>query len=58
VPKPPKATHHSDIEGVHQDERRNVDVAIDAGQNADDVAEAKRQSRGRPPQSDASNDGT
>ena len=50
--KPPPTTPHSDIKGVHQDERRNVDAANEAGQSAADLAEAKRKSRGRPPESD------
>ncbi|MDB5698627.1 MAG: hypothetical protein JWN69_1431 [Alphaproteobacteria bacterium] len=50
--KPPPATPHSDIDGVHQDERRNTDVAADLGQSAGDVEHAKKASRARPPLSD------
>ncbi len=57
MPKPPEATPHSDIEGIHQDERRNVDAANDAGQSSADLARAKKESRGRPPSSDTADDG-
>lgn len=56
MPKPPKATPHSDIEGIHQDERRNVDAANNAGQSSADLARAKKESRGRPPSSDEEED--
>jgi hypothetical protein len=52
VTKPPPSTPHSDIEGVHQDERRNTDAAAELGQSADDVEQAKQQSRARPPLDD------
>jgi hypothetical protein len=52
VPKPPTTTPHSDIDGIHQDERRNTDVAKDLGQSSGDVEDAKRDSHGRPPLSD------
>jgi len=47
--KPPKATAHSDIDGVHQDEKRNTDVAGDLGQSAGSLSGAKKQSVARPP---------
>lgn len=46
--QPPKATPHSDMTGVHRDEKRNVDSAIEAGQDSGDVAEAKKQDVARP----------
>jgi hypothetical protein len=52
VPKPPQSTPHSDIEGVHRDERRNVDSANDAGQDSGDLAKAHERSQGRPPYCD------
>jgi len=52
VPKPPKSTPHSDLDGVHRDERRNVDSAIDAGQDSGDVARAKEEGVARPPLAD------
>jgi hypothetical protein len=52
MPKPPQATPHSDIDGVHEDEARNVDSANAAGQDSEDLAKAKEKSKGRPPASD------
>jgi hypothetical protein len=53
MPKPPKSTPHSDIDGVHQDERRNTDVASDLGQSAGVVGRAKEKATARPPVSNA-----
>jgi hypothetical protein len=50
--KPPKSTPHSDIDGVHQDERPNVDGAIDAGEDTRDLGLAHEESAGRPRYSD------
>jgi hypothetical protein len=52
MPKPPKSTPHSDLDGVHEDEKRNVDTANAVGQDTADLEEAKRKSTGRPPYSD------
>jgi hypothetical protein len=52
VAKPPASTPHSDIDGVHQDERFNVDSANDAGQDSGDLARAKEKATARPPVSD------
>jgi hypothetical protein len=52
MPKPPRATHNSDIDGVHRDERSNVEVAAEHGQGASDLAAAKRKSVGRPKHDD------
>ena len=46
--KPPKSTPHSDINGVHQDEKRNVDTAVEAGQGATSLARAKKEAKARP----------
>ena len=46
--KPPKSTPHSDIDGIHEDERRNVDVAVETGQDSGDLADAQKQSIARP----------
>lgn len=46
--KPPKTTPHSDIDGVHQDEKRNTDVAAALKQSSGNVAHARRESKGRP----------
>ncbi|HEX8213969.1 MAG TPA: hypothetical protein VF582_00690 [Allosphingosinicella sp.] len=50
--KPPKSTPHSDIDGVHQDERPNVATALDKGQGSRDLERAGEESVGRPPHSD------
>jgi hypothetical protein len=52
VTKPPPSTPHSDLEGVHQDERPNTDVAAELGQSAEDLEQARKESRGRPPVDD------
>ena len=46
--KPPKATPHSDIDGVHRDEKRNTDVAAALGQDSGDVKRAKDEAIARP----------
>ena len=46
--KPPKSPPSSDISGVRQDEKRNVDAAIAADQDAGDLEQARRRSPGRP----------
>jgi hypothetical protein len=46
--KPPESTPHSDIDGVHQDEKRNVDTAVEAGQGAASLARAKKETKARP----------
>lgn len=46
--KLPKATPHSDIDVINQDEKRNTDVAAALKQSSGDVARAKRESKGRP----------
>jgi hypothetical protein len=52
VPKPPQSTPHSDLEGVHRDEKRNVDSANAAGEDSGDLEKARQRSPGRPPYSD------
>ena len=58
VTKPPKSTPHSDIDGVHKDERRNVDTAVDVGQDSSDVQRAAEESVGRPPRSEDEGEGS
>ncbi len=48
MPKPPKTTPHSDIDGVHQDEELNVKVAARTGDSATELAEAKKKDVARP----------
>ena len=50
--KPPKSTPHSDLDGVHRDEKPNVQTAIEAGQGGEDLAAAARQNAARPDYSD------
>lgn len=50
--KPPPSTPHSDIDGIHEDERPNTDVAAELGQDSGDVADAKADSKARPIDSD------
>ena len=52
MPKPRQSTPHSDLDGVHRDEKSNVESANDAGQDSGDLGEAHEQSQGRPPYSD------
>ncbi len=46
--QPPKSTPHSDLDGVHRDERPNVETAVEAGQGTDDLARASDESVARP----------
>ena len=50
--KPPPSTPHSDIDGIHQDEERNVDSAVKAGEDASNLRLAKSESIAKPPYSD------
>ena len=50
--KPPKSTPHSDIDGVHRDEKLNLESAEEAGETAADLALARDQSKGKPPHTD------
>ena len=50
--QPPKSTPHSDLDGVHRDEKPNVESAVEAGQGTDDLARASEESVARPDYSD------
>ena len=52
VTKPPKSTPHSDLDGVHRDEKPNVQTAVEAGQDSEDLARAARENSARPDYSD------
>jgi hypothetical protein len=52
VPKPPKSTPHSDIEGVHRDEKPNVESALEAGQGTENLGLARDEAAAKPPYSD------
>jgi hypothetical protein len=48
MPKPPKTPPHSDLDGVHEDERPNIETANAAGQGAADLERARADSPGKP----------
>ena len=50
MPKPPKSTPHSDIDGVHQDEKPNVATAEETGETTGDLKLARKEAKGRPEQ--------
>jgi hypothetical protein len=52
VTKPPKSTSHSDLDGVHRDEKPNVESAVEAGQGTEDLARAADENAARPNYSD------
>jgi hypothetical protein len=52
VAKPPKSTPHSDLHGVHRDEKPNVETAVEAGQDSEDLARAAKEDAARPDYSD------
>jgi hypothetical protein len=46
--QPPKSTPHSDLDGVHRDEKPNVESAIEAGEGTEDLARASDEAAARP----------
>jgi hypothetical protein len=48
VSKPPPSTPHSDIDGIHRDERPNIETANEAGQDAGTLAKDQQRSAARP----------
>jgi hypothetical protein len=52
VTKPPESTPHSDIDGVHRDEKPNVESAVEAGQGGEDLERAGKEDAARPDYSD------
>ena len=50
--KPPKSTPHSDIDGVHRDDKPRVQSAVEAGQGTEDLARAFDENAARPDYSD------
>jgi hypothetical protein len=48
VSQPPKSTPHSDIDGVHRDEKPNVESAIEAREGVEDLARASDETVARP----------
>jgi len=49
VAKPPPSTPHSDIDGVHQDEKKNTDTAQETGETAANLELARAEAKGKPP---------
>jgi hypothetical protein len=52
VTKPPKTPSHSDLDGVHRDEKPNVESAVEAGQDTQDLALAASENAARPEYAD------
>jgi hypothetical protein len=52
MPKPPRSTPHSDLDGVHEDERSNVETANEAGEGGENLALARDEAAGRPDHED------
>jgi hypothetical protein len=50
--KPPKSPPNSDLDGVDEDQMRNIDAAIASGQDTKDLARAREQAAGKPDYSD------
>ncbi len=48
MPKPPKTTHHSDLDGVDEDAVRNTDAAIESGQDSGNLELARREAAAKP----------
>ena len=46
--QPPKSTPHSDLDGVHRDEKPNVESAVESGQGMEDLARARDEAAARP----------
>lgn len=46
--QPPKSTPHSDLDGVHRDEKPKVESAVEAGQGTEDLARAADENAARP----------
>ncbi len=49
MPKPPQSTPHSDIDGVHQDEKPNTEVAAKLGQSAKTLQDVGKERVAKPP---------
>ena len=56
--KPPKSTPHSDIDGVHQDEKPNYVTAQETGETTADLELARKESVARPAHNDDEEDGS
>jgi hypothetical protein len=52
VSQPPKSTPHSDLHGVHRDEKPNVESAVEAGEGTQNLALARDEAAAKPDYSD------
>ena len=50
--KPPSSPPHSDLDGVHEDEKPNVEAARQAGETTANMKLARDEAKGRPPHAD------
>jgi len=48
VAKPPKSIPHSDLDGVHQDEKPNVATVRETGETTASLKLARDEAKGRP----------
>ena len=46
--KPPPTPPHSDLDGVHEDEKRNTDAAPAAGEDAGNLDLARKEAAAKP----------
>lgn len=46
--KPPSSGSHSDLDGVHQDEKSNIETANESGQTAKNLGLARDEGKGYP----------
>ena len=46
--QPPKSSPHSDLEGVHRDEKPKVESAVEAGQGTENLALARDEAAAKP----------
>lgn len=52
MPKPPRSTPHSDLDGVHQDGKSNIDSANEAGEGVENLVLAQEESAAKPDHSE------
>lgn len=48
MPRPPNSPPHSDTDGIHEDEVRNVDAALASGQDTRELARARTEAAAKP----------
>jgi hypothetical protein len=52
VAKPPQSPPHSDIDGVHRDEKPNTETALETGETGANLKLARDEAKGKPRYSD------